>query len=411
MPLAARQRWRQYLSVTACYWAFTLTDGALRMLVVLYFHQLGYSPFEVATLFLLYEFFGIVTNLTGAWLAARFGLTMTLKSGLALQITALAMLLLPASLLSIPYVMAAQALSGIAKDLNKMSAKSSMKALVPEDEQSTLYRWVALLTGSKNTLKGIGFFLGGVLLAAMGFQGAVGSMALMLTVMLVFAHLIIRDDPAQVRFKPKFTELLSKSRRINLLSGARFFLFGARDIWFVVALPVFLQSQLAWTHVEVGSFLAAWIIVYGVIQTRAPRYTRSAIDHSHRQGKLASAWALPLVGICLLLAVAHYQLGLQSTEIVIGLIAFGAVFAVNSSLHSYLIVSYAEADKVALDVGFYYMANAAGRLVGTLLSGALYQAEGLMSCLIASAAFLILAAWLVKRLDQAPTERSDLRPT
>ncbi|MGB5180198.1 MAG: MFS transporter, partial [Gammaproteobacteria bacterium] len=50
---------RNYLVVTVGYWAFTVTDGAIRMLVVLYFHLLGYSPFEVAMLFLFYEFFGI----------------------------------------------------------------------------------------------------------------------------------------------------------------------------------------------------------------------------------------------------------------------------------------------------------------------------------------------------------------
>jgi len=182
---------QQYLVVTASYWAFTMTDGALRMLVVLFFHNLGYSPMEVATLFLLYEFFGIVTNLLGGWLAARVGLNVTMQVGLFLQIVSLAMLLVDQSVLSVVYVMVAQALSGIAKDLNKMSAKSSIKLLVPNDAQGQLYRWVAILTGSKNTLKGMGFFLGGALLAWLGFQGAVALMAIALVMVLTLSGLLL----------------------------------------------------------------------------------------------------------------------------------------------------------------------------------------------------------------------------
>src|SRR5690606_9320458 len=151
--------------ITANYWAFTLTDGALRMLVVLHFHGLGYSPLDIALLFLFYEFFGVVTNLVGGWLGAQLGLNRTMNIGLGLQIVALAMLLVPPAWVAVPWVMAAQALSGIAKVLNKMSAKSSVKLLVAEEAQGTLYNWVAILTGSKNALKGVGFFLGGALLA------------------------------------------------------------------------------------------------------------------------------------------------------------------------------------------------------------------------------------------------------
>ena len=148
---------KDYIQITLAYWGFTLTDGALRMLVVLYFHTLGYSPIEVAMLFLFYEFFGIVTNLFGGWLGARFGLKVTLFSGLILQITAL-VLLAQTQWLGVVYVMILQAASGIAKDLNKMSAKTAIKQLVPSDENNKLFKWVALLTGSKNTLKGCGFF-------------------------------------------------------------------------------------------------------------------------------------------------------------------------------------------------------------------------------------------------------------
>ena len=58
---------RNYALVTGAYWGFTLTDGALRMLVLLHFYALGYSAFEIALLFVLYEFAGIITNLVGGW--------------------------------------------------------------------------------------------------------------------------------------------------------------------------------------------------------------------------------------------------------------------------------------------------------------------------------------------------------
>ncbi|MCB1791955.1 MAG: MFS transporter, partial [Gammaproteobacteria bacterium] len=161
---------RNYLVVTGGYWAFTVTDGAIRMLVVLYFHQLGYSPLQVAMLFLFYEFFGVVTNLVGGWLGARIGLNLTMQIGMALQVVALMMLTVPDAWLSVGYVMAAQALSGIAKDLNKMSAKAGVKVLASEAGESRLFHYVAVLTGSKNALKGAGFFVGAALLDWVGFR-------------------------------------------------------------------------------------------------------------------------------------------------------------------------------------------------------------------------------------------------
>lgn len=377
---------RQYLLVTGNYWAFTLTDGALRMLVVLHFHQLGYSALEVAMLFLFYEFFGVVTNLFGGWLGARWGLNRTMNIGLGLQIVALAMLLVPAAWLTVVWVMAAQALSGIAKDLNKMSAKSTIKLLVPDDQQSQLYKWVAILTGSKNTLKGVGFFLGGLLLTVIGFQGAVLAMAIMLSLVWIGSLVFLRKESGKAKFKPKFKDLLSKSRPINILSGARFLLFGARDVWFVVALPVFLASQLNWTHWQVGSFLALWVIGYGVVQSVAPRFTQSQRVAPHRQ---AVVWGALLTLSPLLLSIALWQSAPVAASIIIGLGLFGALFAVNSSLHSYLIVSYSRSDGVSLDVGFYYMANAAGRLLGTILSGWIYQQWGLVACLGVSVLLLL----------------------
>ena len=388
---------RQYLIVTGNYWAFTLTDGALRMLVVLHFHQLGYSALEVAMLFLFYEFFGIVTNLFGGWLGARWGLNRTMNIGLGIQIVALAMLLVPASMLTVIWVMAAQALSGIAKDLNKMSAKSTIKLLVPDDQQSQLYKWVAILTGSKNTLKGVGFFLGGLLLTLIGFQGAVLAMAVMLFVVWVASLVFLNKESGKAKFKPKFSYMLSKSRPINILSGARFLLFGARDVWFVVALPVFLASQLDWNQWQIGSFLALWVIGYGVVQSIAPKLTRSSKEVPKTQTVI---WNALLTLSPLALGLALWQNLPVAQSIMIGLGLFGILFAINSSLHSYLIVSYSRADGVSLDVGFYYMANAAGRLLGTILSGLVYQQWGLIACLMISTLLLLLSTAAISKLPE-----------
>lgn len=382
---------RQYLLVTGNYWAFTLTDGALRMLVVLHFHSLGYSPLQVTLLFLFYELFGVVTNLFGGYLGARIGLNRTMNLGLALQVAALLMLTVPSPWLAVPWVMAAQALSGIAKDLNKMSAKSAIKLLVPGEAQGQLYRWVALLTGSKNALKGVGFFLGGALLALLGFAGAVLAMALVLGLIWLVSLCLLRNDLGKARAKPKFRDLLSKSRAINLLSAARLFLFGARDVWFVVALPVFLATQFGWDFWQVGGFLALWIIGYGLIQTQAPRVTGKASGRLP-DGRAAFVWALVLAGLPALIALGLSTGGPAQVWVLGGLLLFGALFAVNSSLHSYLIVSYAKEDGVSLDVGFYYMSNALGRLLGTLLSGWLFQTWGLEVCLWVSSAFVLVAA-------------------
>ena len=388
---------RQYMLVTGNYWAFTLTDGALRMLVVLHFHQLGYSALEVAMLFLFYELFGVVTNLFGGWLGARWGLNRTMNIGLGLQIFALAMLLVPSSYLTVVWVMAAQAFSGVAKDLNKMSAKSTIKLLVADHHQQQLYKWVALLTGSKNTLKGVGFFAGGLLLTLIGFQGAVLTMAILLSLVWLGSLMLLTAETGKAKFKPKFSDLVSKSKPINILSGARFLLFGARDVWFVVALPVFLASQLNWDHWQVGSFLALWVIGYGVVQGFAPKLTQRSQAEPRRQ---AAWWGIALTLSPLALVVALWQ-GIPVTQsIIIGLALFGVLFAMNSSLHSYLIVAYARADGVSLDVGFYYMANAAGRLVGTLLSGWVYQQWGLLACLIISTVLLLWSTLAISFLPQ-----------
>ncbi|PVV19491.1 MAG: MFS transporter [gamma proteobacterium symbiont of Ctena orbiculata] len=395
---------RNYLVVTGGYWAFTITDGAIRMLVVLYFHLLGYSPFEVAMLFLFYEFFGIVTNLVGGWLGARIGLNLTMHIGMGLQVVALSLLTVPDPWLSVAYVMFAQALSGIAKDLNKMSAKASVKTLVKDGSGTTLFKWVAVLTGSKNALKGGGYFIGAALLELVGFRGALAILAAMLLLVLILTAILLPTGLGKMKSKPKFTQVFSNIPAINWLAAARFFLFGSRDVWFVVGLPVFLYQVLGWSFTQVGGYLALWIIGYGIVQASVPRLVRRSHHGLGPGGGTARIWAFLLALFPIAIAVGLQMGWPADTVLVIGLILFGVVFAVNSAVHSYLILAYSDHEKVAMNVGFYYMANAGGRLLGTVLSGLIYQLDGLTGCLWWSAGFVLVAALLSFGLPEVKRE-------
>jgi predicted MFS family arabinose efflux permease len=383
---------RHYLIVTASYWGFTLVDGALRMLVLLHFFQLGYSPFTLAFLFLLYEFAGIVANLAGGWLATRFGIPRMLAVGQALQIAGLAMLsaLDPAwtAALSVAWVVAAQGIAGLAKDFTKTASKSAIKATSVEGA-GQLFRWVAYFTGSKNAMKGVGFFVGGLLLDLIGFRPALWLMGGMIGVIFVASLLLLPRQLGMAKSSGAVRDFFAKSRGVNLLAAARIFLFGAREVWFVVGLPVFLYAA-GWRFVEVGTFLAAWTIAYGAVQAIAPALVARSPDGLSREVPNARLWAglLAAVPLGLALLLQDQQLWRPDIVVVAGLALFGLPFAVNSSLHSYLILAYAGSEKAAEDVGFYYAANSAGRLVGILLSGALYQFGGMAACLYGSAAML-----------------------
>ena len=396
---------KNYFLVTAGYWAFTLTDGALRMLVLLHFHDLGYSPVSIAFLFLAYEFMGIVTNLLGSWVGSRTGLNRTLVAGLGLQIVALVALTMQQpgwhEWVSVAFVMSAQALSGVAKDLTKMSSKSAVKAIVGAGD-GALFRLVAILTGSKNALKGIGFFLGAALLSWIGYGHALWAMAAILAITVIALLVLLDEDIGRSKKKTPLRSILSKSSAVNRLSAARFFLFGSRDIWFVVALPVFLGDELGWSYTGIGGFLAAWVIGYGIVQSFAPkllgRRGETTLDEIHA----ARRWSFVLCVVSLIIALAVALDAGRTFAIVGGLVVFGVVFALNSSLHSYLILAYSDDDDVALDVGFYYSANAAGRLVGTLLSGVLFLWGGLSAALWGSTAFVVIAWLLTLRLPALP---------
>jgi len=385
---------RNYAVVTASYWGFTLTDGALRMLVLLHFYSLGYTPFMLAFLFLLYEAAGIFANLGGGWLAARFGIPHMLMSGLALQI--LGVLLLSAldpawgAALSVTWVVVAQGIAGVAKDITKTAAKSAIKA-TSEGGSGQLFKWVAWFTGSKNAMKGAGFFLGGLLLETIGFKGALWFMAVGLAVVLLGVAVSLPRQLGRAKASKSFRELFAKTRSINLMAAARVFLFGARDVWFVVGLPVFLYSH-GWRYMEVAGFIASWTIGYGVVQAIAPSVIRRSADGLSREVPEARLWGAHLAAIPLLLAlfVGSAQVARLDLVVTVGLGAFGFAFAVVSSLHSYLILAYAGSEKAAEDVGFYYAANAGGRLIGILLSGALAQSGGLAACLWGSTTMLAL---------------------
>ena len=388
---------RNYGIVTAAYWGFTLTDGALRMLVLLHFYRLGYSPFTLAFLFLLYEAAGVLANLIGGWLAARFGITRMLSVGLATQIIGFLLLsmLSPdwAAGLSVAWVVLAQGVCGVAKDLTKTASKSAIKITAGE-ASGQLFKWVAWFTGSKNAMKGVGFFLGGLLLDLLGFRGALWAMAALLAVVLVAVLASLPPMMGKSRASKSARELFAKNRAINLLAAARVVLFGARDVWFVVGVPVFLYAS-GWTFTMVGGFLALWTIGYGLVQTIAPSLVKRSSDGLSTEVPAARLWSglLALVPIALALAVT-FAVPHLTWVVVIGLGVFGFAFAVNSSVHSYLILAYAGSEKAAEDVGFYYAANAMGRLIGTLLSGVLYQWGGLLAALIGSAVMLVLC-WLV----------------
>ncbi len=385
---------RNYAVVTASYWGFTLTDGALRMLVLLHFYSLGYTPFMLAFLFLLYEAAGIFANLGGGWLAARFGIPRMLMSGLALQI--LGVLLLSAldpawgAALSVTWVVVAQGIAGVAKDITKTAAKSAIKA-TSEGGSGQLFKWVAWFTGSKNAMKGAGFFLGGLLLETIGFKGALWFMAVGLAVVLLGVAVSLPRQLGRAKASKSFRELFAKTRSINLMAAARVFLFGGRDVWFVVGLPVFLYSH-GWRYMEVAGFIASWTIGYGVVQAIAPSVIRRSADGLSREVPEARLWGALLAAIPLLLAlfVGSAQVARLDLVVTVGLGAFGFAFAVVSSLHSYLILAYAGSEKAAEDVGFYYAANAGGRLIGILLSGALAQSGGLAACLWGSTTMLAL---------------------
>jgi MFS family permease len=401
---------RNYAIVTAAYWGFTLSDGALRMLVLLHFYRLGYSPFTLAFLFLLYEAMGVLANLIGGWLATRYGIARMLAVGLATQITGFLLLsaLSPSwtAAMSVAWVVIAQGICGVAKDLTKTASKSAIK-LTAGEASGQLFKWVAFFTGSKNAMKGVGFFLGGVLLQAIGFQRSLWVMAALLSLVFVGVVSFVPRLMGKSKASTSARELFAKNRGINLLAAARVALFGARDVWFVVGVPVFLYSA-GWNFTMVGGFLALWTIGYGAVQALAPAIVRRSDDGLSTEVPAARLWSAVLALVPIVLAgLVLAKVPNLEWVVVAGLAVFGFAFAVNSSVHSYLVLAYAGSEKAAEDVGFYYAANAMGRFFGTLMSGLLYQWGGLAWSLAGSAALLVVC-WGVTLVLPTRVERERL---
>ena len=398
--------------ISLSYCLFTVTDGALRMIVLLHAFTKGFDAFEVALMFTLYETMGVVTNFLAGVFGALWGIKSTLLVGLCLQVVSIALLYAWDDAFTkeeaIVFVTAAQGLSGVAKDLVKLGGKSVTKLVTPDEKQSQLFKLVSFITGLKNSLKGAGYFVGAALLAA-SYNLALAVLIGLVVLAMPWAALRLSSDLGTTRKENVTLEaIFKKNHNVNTLSLARMFLFGSRDLWFEVPLPFFLRSAdgFGWPREAVGAFLAGYIILYGQLQSWSPQAVLSPLGQDPPNKYSAALWAWLLLPVTVALA-ATLQFSAPFVErdvdamiaLLTALVAlFAVVFAVNSAVHSYLIVKYSEGDKVAMNVGFYYMANAAGRLVGTLVSGALYaysgdtRTQGLAHCFWTSAGFVVVAS-------------------
>lgn len=406
---------RIYLIIAAAYLLFTITDGALRMLILFFAYTQGFSPLEIAIMFVLYECCGIVTNLLAGVVGSRIGLKYVLLVGLFLQLVSFAGLFGMHFLMQVfenryfyvTYIALVQALSGIAKDSIKMSGKSLTKLSTKENAHSLLFKLVAFLTGAKNGMKGVGYFLGTLTLNVVGFLWSLVILAILIVA--AFPGIYFLDkELGRSKSKLDFRQIFCKGWNVNFLSAARFFLFGSRDLWFEIALPLFLRGVLKWPYVSVGIFMAVWIIAYGAMQSFTPQIVLKPLKCCFPPtSKVLIPWNAVLTVLIFVIAIALelvFRLTSASSNeqyygltvvIIIGLIIFALLFAINSAIHSYLILIYTNKDKVAMNVGFYYMANAGGRMIGTLISGIVYNYIGLAACIWISGAFLVISTILL----------------
>jgi MFS family permease len=393
---------KNLLIITNTYLFFSLTDGAIRMIVLLHFFHLGFSPLSLAFIFLLYELVGVITNLVGGWLASYYGIKRMFTFGVLLQIFGLFFLSFYSPswgiFSSILWVMIAQGISGIAKDISKTSSKSAIK-IVSGDGKGILFKWVSWFTGLKNISKGLGFFVGSLLIEIISFQYSLYFLMFFLIICLFFLF-FLDSEIGVFKTSRNLKQFFSKSKNINILSMARLFLFGSRDIWFVVGLPIFLYSA-GWSFWHVGSFLAFWIIGYGFCQSFVPFLIKKSIDGFTLEISLAKFWVFILMIIQLaLLILIHLDVQYISTEkiLIFVLLIYGGVFSINSALHSYLILKFSGNSSVTEDVGFYYSSNALGRFFGTFLSGYLYQITGITGCIGGSFIFILISFLIIKKL-------------
>ena len=408
-----------FVVVSLSYVLFTMTDGAVRMLTLMHAHAIGFTAMEVATTFTLYELCGAGTNLAAGVAGARFGIRGTLVCGLVLQLAGLGTLFAWDASWSrgraMAFVTCAQALCGVAKDLTKLGGKTVTKLVTPDDAQRSLFKLVSGITGLKNSFKGVGYFIGAAMLGV-SYEAALWTQIGLIVVALPFAIFGLDASLGKVSKKNiTLGAVFKQNRNMNVLSLSRVFLFGSRDLWFEVPLPFFLRSAegMGWPRSAVGALLAGYIIFYGQLQTWTPQAFLAPLRQNPPNKHAAVVWNFALVSVPLFLG-AFVQSAMfrdhpgettaKTVVIFIGVFVFAFLFAVNSAIHSYLVIKYAEGNKVAINVGYYYMANAFGRLIGTIVSGALYSyvgsaVEGFAACFWASSVFVLLSAVIELFLD------------
>lgn len=394
------------------------------MIVLLHAYQLGFSAWLTAIMFSLYELAGVVTNLAAGLAGSRWGIKATLVTGLVVQLVGIGLLYGFRDAWGAPgqqwkglvYITLAQALCGVAKDLVKLGGKTVTKLVTPDEKQSALFKLVSWITGFKNSMKGIGYFIGAASLTV-NVQFALGLLLFLILLALPAALFGLRRDLGRTRSaNVTLRQVLSPSSNVMRLSVARAFLFGSRDLWFEVPLPFFLRDKLqgiGWARPATGAALALFIIVYGQVQSWTPQLVLQPLRQAPANKLVQVLWnaMLTVVPACLAAALlgSHiftgHQHGASVAVLMCGLAAFCVIFAINSSIHSYLILRYSEGDSVAKSVGIYYASNAVGRFVGTLVSGAIYEyssdskARALGYCFVASACFSLISTLLTLRID------------
>lgn len=376
------------IRIGSAYSILTLSDGALRMLVLFHYYTLGYNALDLAIVFMLYELFGVIINLIGGQLANRVGLLNSMRIGIGLQIITLIALAIPDIIPAPWYVMLFQGFAGIAKDITKISAKSAITT-ISQHTSHGLFRIIAAVTGAKNTLKGVGFFVGGLLLVSFDMRTALIVLAVCVGVGMLLTLIVKSAFPAA---KTKSIRgLLSPLSTVNRLAAARVFLFGARDVWQAIALPLFVATAPNWGFWQSGSVMALYTIGYGFVQALTPRILASSRTPD---GRLTAMIAFIPALICVGGAWGAMASELAVESVLIVVLIFSVAFAVNSAVHSFLIAAYAEEGAVSLDIGLYYSANSLGRLFGTLASGWCYLEWGIIGAMIGAGAMFVPAALL-----------------
>jgi MFS family permease len=460
---------RPFVIISSSYLLFTITDGAIRMIVLLHAYNKSFSALEVSITFTLYELAGVFTNLAAGFMGAKWGIKLTLISGLSLQLLSYGLLFAWqddwTKRESIIFVTVAQMFAGIAKDLTKLGGKTVTKLVTPEQKETHLFKLVSLITGWKNSLKGVGYFLGSALLSV-SYELALGFM--MGLVVLAMPWAILGLDKSLGTAKKRnasWKEVFNlENRRLNILSLARLFLFASRDFWFEVPLPFFLRSPscdglgtsscllnencgngavcgesgfceninpgggcggLGLNRVVVGAFLGGYIILYGQVQAWTPQLVTGPLKQTPPNKLTEVFWGLinciPTLVMAIVMTWAPaFEAGdtaAMTIWLIVVIVTFAIIFAINSSIHSFLVVNYASKDKVAVSVGFYYMSNAIGRLLGTLGSGILYTyvgdfvgplagsdaVAGLAACFFAGTLSSLLAASITIAIDDHKT--------